>query len=89
MNHPPLTLEEELSLRSHSADVWDATWAHAQGIDTKKAFIEGHYIGMACGVLAVRATHKLYLEKASSRPWLVLLLLVALAVGIIIGRALP
>lgn len=34
MNQPPLTPEEELSLRSHSADAWDATWAHVNGIDT-------------------------------------------------------
>ena len=86
MNHPPLTPEEELSLRSHSADVWEATWAHVNGIDTRKAFIEGHYIGMACGVLAVRATHELYRQKPGSFwPGL---MLVALAVGIIIGQAL-
>ena len=86
MSNLPFTLEEELSLRTHSAEVWEETWSRAGSIDSKKAFIEGHFMGMAMGVLALRATHKVYAQRLAVNVWWMFF---ALTLGIVVGQVLP
>lgn len=88
MNPPPIAPEEELLLRGAAAELWEMTWGlpNAIDIDSRKAFIEGHYYGLAMGVLGNRETHKYYrrkLLKQTKAPWLMLGL--GLAIGVSIG----
>lgn len=90
MSQSPLSLEEELSLRRTSEEVWEETWGRAGPIAAKKAFIEGHFMGMACGVLAVRATHKGYAMRSQVTLLQILWwMCLALIIGMLIGQALP
>lgn len=51
-----ITPTEELELRQASAEAWRATWGQAppKTLTPEQAFTEGHYIGLASGVLACR-----------------------------------
>jgi len=60
-----MTLEEELALRSAADDLWAHTWGHEQAVEItpKKAFIEGHVLGLSLGIIAARKIHRMYQRK--------------------------
>lgn len=79
----PITLEQELSIRSYADDIWRQTWAEANDLNAQKAFKEGFYIAFAMGLLAVRATNKAYDQRQYHLNAIIALLLIAVAVAFV------
>lgn len=86
-----ITPTEELELRQASADAWHMTWGQAppKTLTPEQAFTEGHYIGLASGVLACRRTRmecKLrILQLEAERAAVFALGLLALAAAVVLG----
>lgn len=54
--------ETELSIRAHSDELWNLTWAGTE-IEPKKAFTEGHYLATAFSIAAINALKSVYERK--------------------------
>jgi hypothetical protein len=59
----PIPPHTELRMRQCGEAVWNATCAHDPDITPKQAFIEGHYIAFAAGMLANAETSRFYEAK--------------------------
>lgn len=82
MNSHPLTLEEELSIRTHADDVWQMTWGKASNLDAKKAFTEGFCMAFTMGILAVKATTKGSRRRENNQNIIISLLIVLVALAL-------
>jgi len=86
-----LTPTDELAIRHASADAWHMTWGQAppKTLTPEQAFTEGHYIGMASGVLAcrqVRMECKLRIRQLEAERLGVFAVgLLALAAAVVLG----
>jgi hypothetical protein len=85
----PIPPHTELRMRQCGEAVWNATCAHDPDITPKQAFTEGHYIGMASGVLAcrqVRMECKLRIRQLEAERAAVFAVgLLALAAAVVLG----
>jgi hypothetical protein len=81
----PIPPHTELRMRQCGEAVWNATCAHDPDITPKQAFIEGHYIAFAAGMLANAETSRFYEAKLKQQQWECRGLWIALAAAVIVG----
>lgn len=86
MNSHPLTLEEELSIRTHADEVWQMTWGKASNLDAKKAFTEGFCMAFTMGILAVRQQQKAVGGGENNQNVIIGLLIVLVTLALCLGQ---